>query len=254
MVNAIRKWPRLLPCLTALGLIVSTALAADPSALWKITDGKCVPDMRNNNDPAPCSVVDLTAGYVVLKDINGATQFLLMPTKRIGGIESPEILAADAVNYWDPAWRNRHLTEDRAGKPLPREAISLAVDSFYGRTQDQLHIHIDCVRPDVRDALAANRDAIGGAWKALPVSLASLPWRALRVDGENLGTINPFDLLAKGDPDAAADMGKHTLVVVGITWSNNVAGFAVLDGKVDAPPGNRASGEILQDHDCALAH
>jgi CDP-diacylglycerol pyrophosphatase len=81
-----------------------------------------------------------------------------------------------------------------------------------------------------------------------------LPWRAIRVNGANLGTINPFHLLAAGDPDAAADMGKHTLVVVGMTWSDKTAGFVVLDGKVDVPPGNRAAGEVLQDHGCALAH
>ena len=248
MVDTPQKWLWMLPW-----LLITAAQAADPSALWKIDSEKCVPHMRDSNDPAPCTVVDLASGYVVLKDINGATQFLLMPTARISGIESPEVLAPDAPNYWDRAWRARTLTEDRAGKRLPREAISLAVNSPYGRTQDQLHIHIDCVRPDVRDALAANRDAIGPAWPAFPVPLAGLPWRVFRVDGENLGTANPFRLLANADPDAAADMGKHTLVVVGMTWRDNVAGFAVLDGKVDLPSGNRGSGEVLQDHDCALA-
>jgi CDP-diacylglycerol pyrophosphatase len=230
------------------------AQGADPSALWKIDDGKCVPHMRESNDPAPCSIVDLATGYVVLKDIVGVTQFLLMPTERISGIESPAILAPDAPNYWDRAWRARALTEQRAGKPLPRESLSLAVNSPYGRSQDQLHIHIDCIRRDVRDALAAHRDAIDDTWAAFPVPLAGQPWRAFRVDGENLGTVNPFVLLAKGGPDAGADMGQHTLVVVGMTWSNKVAGFAVLDGKVDPATGNRGSGEDLQDHDCALAH
>jgi CDP-diacylglycerol pyrophosphatase len=232
---------------------IGAAQAADPSAIWNIENGKCVPHMWESHDPAPCSIVDLDAGYVILKDRNGATQFLLMPTARISGIESPAVLAPDAPNYWDRAWRARILTEQRAGKNLPREVLSLAINSPYGRSQDQLHIHIDCVRRDVRDALAANRDAIGESWDAFPVPLAGQPWRALRVDGENLGTVNPFRLLAKGDPDAAADRGKHTLVVVGMTWGDKVAGFAVLDGKVDAMGGNHGSGEDLQDHDCALA-
>jgi CDP-diacylglycerol pyrophosphatase len=235
-------------------LLIGTAQAADPSAIWNIDNGQCVPHMRQSNDPAPCSIVDLAVGYVVLKDREGATQFLLMPTARISGIESPQVLAPDAPNYWDRAWRARTLTEDRAGKPLPREALSLAVNSPYGRSQDQLHIHIDCVRRDVRDALAANRDAIVDAWTVFPAKLAGQSWRAFHVDGQNLGTVNPFDLLAKGDPAAGADMGKHTLVVVGMTWSNNVAGFAVLDGEVDPATGNRGSGEDLQDHACALAH
>ena len=234
-------------------LLVATAQAADPSTLWKIDHDKCVPHMRDNNDPAPCSIVDLAAGYVVLKDIVGATQFLLMPTAQISGIESPAVLAPDAPNYWDLAWRARYLSEQRVGKPLPRDTLSLAINSPYGRTQDELHIHIDCVRRDVRDALAAHRDAIGAAWDRFPEALAGQTWRARRVDGSDLGRVNPFRLLAEADSDAAADMGKHTLVVVGMTWPDNKSGFAILDGKVDLSMGNRGSGEVLQDHDCELA-
>lgn len=234
-------------------LLISAAHAADPSALWNIDNGQCVPHMRQSNDPAPCAIVDLSAGYVVLKDRDGATQFLLMPTARISGIESPAVLQPDAPNYWDYAWRARSLTEQRAGTALPREALSLAINSPFARTQDELHIHIDCVRPDVRDALAEHRDDIREAWDAFPVALAGKRWRAMRIDGDNLGPVNPFMLLADGDPDAAADMGKHTLVLVGMTWSGDTSGFVALDGKVDLAAGDRGSGEDLQDHTCALA-
>lgn len=235
-------------------LAIASAQAANPSALWNIDHGQCVPHMRASQDPAPCTIVDLAKGYVVLKDIVGATQFLLMPTARISGIESPAVLAPDAPNYWDFAWQARTLTEQRAGKELPREALSLAVNSPSGRTQDELHIHIDCIRQDVRDALAANRDAIREAWAPFPVRLAGEPWRAMRVDGENLGPVNPFVLLADGDRAAAADMGQHTLVVVGMSWSDDKVGFAVLDGTVDLAAGNHGSGEELQDHGCTVAH
>ncbi|XLM23386.1 CDP-diacylglycerol diphosphatase, partial [Chromobacterium piscinae] len=30
------------------------------------------------------------------------------------------------------------------GEPLPRQAVSLAINSQYGRSQNQLHIHISC--------------------------------------------------------------------------------------------------------------
>jgi CDP-diacylglycerol pyrophosphatase len=236
------------------GLPRVPAYAADPSAIWHIDHDKCVPHMIEAHDPAPCAIVDLNDGYVILKDRDGATQYLLMPTARISGIEDPSVLAPGVTNFWDRAWRARALIEARAGKPLPREALSLAINSPYGRTQDQLHIHIDCVRRDVRDGLAAHRDAIVASWTAFPVPLAGQAWRAMRVDGENLGTVDPFRLLAKGDPTAEADMSKHTLVVVGVRWSDGVDGFAVLDGTVDLLAGNRGSGEILQDHDCALAH
>jgi len=115
---------------------------------------------------------------VILKDLIGATQFLLIATTRISGIESPEILAPNAPNYWDRAWRMRVMTENLAGRPMPREALSLAINAPNARSQDQLHIHIDCVRRDVRDALAANRDSIGQSWADVPVPLANLHWRA----------------------------------------------------------------------------
>ena len=240
-------------CLWIFLALTVTPAFADRSTLWNITNDKCVPDMREHQDPRPCTVVDLTTGFVVLKDHKGATQYLVIPTARTTGIEEPALLAPDAPNYWDRAWRARALTEKQAGKPLPREALSLSVNSAYGRTQDQLHIHIDCLRPDVRDALAAHRDDITLSWASFPVRMVGEPWRAMRVDGENLGTVNPFKLLATGDPDAAADMGKHTLLVAGMTWSDGVAGFAIIDGKADLLAGNRGSSEELQDHDCAIA-
>jgi CDP-diacylglycerol pyrophosphatase len=255
--EAMKSWIWVVLWLTISALIlgppIPAAHAADPSALWNITSGKCVPDMRDHKNPGPCAVVDLDAGFVILKDIVGATQFLAIPTVRLAGIEDPAILAPDAPNYWDRAWRERALTEHLAGKPLPREALSLAINSAYGRSQNQLHIHIDCVRKDVRDALAAHRDAIDEYWSAFPVPLAGHQWRAFRVNGRNLGSVNPFRLLAVGDPDAAAHMGRHTLVVVGMTWPGDIEGFAVMDGEADLLTANRGSGEALQDHDCALA-
>ena len=80
--------------LLSAAFLASAAQAADPDALWKITHGKCVPHTTAGEGPAPCSLVDLAGGYAVLKDIRGATQFLLIPTARITGIESPEILAS----------------------------------------------------------------------------------------------------------------------------------------------------------------
>jgi hypothetical protein len=38
-----------------------------------------------------------------------------------------------------------------------------------------------------------------------------------------------------------------------MTWRDDVAGFVILDGKVDLPAGNTGGSEVLQDHDCALA-
>lgn len=236
-----------------LGLVLAPvgAHAADPSALWKIVSGKCVPHEEADRDPSPCA--DVEKGFVVLKDINGVAQFLLIPTARIGGIEDPAILAPDATNYWDAAWRARHFVDERLRTSLPRDAVSLAINSSAGRSQDQLHIHIDCVRPDVRAALGANLDKVEAVWTPFPVPLAGHTYRSIRINQATLDGINPFDVLADKDPQARADMGMQTLVLVGETFADGTTGFVLLDDHADLATGDRASGEELQDHSCAVA-
>ncbi|HYZ23345.1 MAG TPA: CDP-diacylglycerol diphosphatase, partial [Rhodopila sp.] len=205
-------WPRL-----TLGLALGLAVAglaigpgpvrADPMALWNIVNGQCAPDEQQRHDPAPCSAVDLPHGYAVLKDLVGAAQFLLIPTARISGIEDPAVLAPDAVNYFAEAWEARAYTAERLGAPQARDVIILAINSEYGRTQNQFHIHIDCIRPDVRAALAANLDKVGPTWAPFPVTLAGSPYRAIRIGQETLGDVNPFRVLADGVPGARQAMG-----------------------------------------------
>ena len=192
--------------LAAASLIVNCSWAqADPNALWQIVDGQCVPDQQRNAAPAPCALVD--PGYAVLKDLVGATQFLLIPTARITGIESPALLGPDSQNYFAAAWRARTFVEQRAGQPLPRDWVSLALNSAPGRTQDQFHIHVDCVRADVRDALLRHGTEIGSRWAPFPEPLAGAPYRAVAVDGDDLDA-DPVTLLADGVDGARIALGK----------------------------------------------
>jgi CDP-diacylglycerol pyrophosphatase len=247
--------------LAALAIVAAAALvkarAADPSALWHIVHDKCVPHEQTDHDPSPCAEVDLSEGvdrgYAVLKDLVGRAQFLLIPTARMRGIESPEVLDPNGPNYWDDAWKAHYFVEDRVQAPLARNDIALAINSAFGRTQDQLHIHIDCVRPDVKAALAAHQGAVGPVWTRFPVPLAGYHYRAVRVEAEFLGRVNPFRLLADSDPRIAADMGDHTLAVIGMSFANGNPGFIILDGKVNLAAGDRGSAETLQDHACAVA-
>jgi CDP-diacylglycerol pyrophosphatase len=232
--------------------------AADPEALWKIVHDKCVPDQQQKSDPAPCALVDQregdAKGYAVLKDIVGATQYLMIPTARVPGIESDSVFASDAPNYFADAWRERVFTERAAGNALPRQAISLAINSAFGRSQNQLHIHIDCIRTDVAAALQRQLGAIGDSWAPLPEPLAGHPYQAIRVLAYALDGANPFALLADGVPGAREAMGEQTLVVVGAVFADGHPGFIVLTDHVDLAAGDKAAGEELQDHDCALAH
>lgn len=234
----------------ALCVLAPATAHADPDALWRIVHDQCVVDVQQHHDPAPCSRVDLSGGeeggYAVLKDIVGDRQYLLIPTARIPGIESPELLNPAAPNYFGAAWQARSFVEQRAGGTIPRDWMSLAVNSAVARTQNQLHIHVDCLRADVHDALRSAADVIGPVWAPLPVPLTGHTYWAMAVDGTDLQA-DPFRLLADGLSGAREDMGQYTLVVVGATRPSGQPGFIVLADRADDV--SDAGGEELQDHD-----
>ena len=252
-------WYGVLATTAALALFVALRVVAafDPERLWHIVHDECVPNEARHADPTPCALVHLhdgaERGYAVYKDDYGATQFLLIPTARITGIESPALLHAEAPNYFAAAWRTRNYVDNALGRPLPRDALSFAVNSPLRRSQNQLHIHMDCIEPRVRAALARHADAIGEAWSVFPEPLAGHAYRARRVLGEDLDQANPFLLLAAGVAGARDDMGAHTLIVAGAQFANGVPGFVLLDAQARLASGETFQGEELQDHFCAAA-
>jgi CDP-diacylglycerol pyrophosphatase len=248
--GAIRCTVLVLAACIAFGIQAS---AADPDVLWQIVSQKCVPNQQQHHDPSPCETVDLARGvergHVILKDIDGATQFLLIPTARVTGIESPALLMPDAPNYWAPAWRARRYVLARAHRRLRRDAIGLAVNSMKGRSQNQLHIHIDCIRPDLRRYLARHSAGLSRHWSALRLAFDGHHYQARRLDSRDLHGVDPFRVLAGDIPAARADMGNWTLVAIGAT----PRGFVLLAGHVDPATQDNASGDELLDHSCALA-
>ncbi len=234
-----------------LALAATVVRAENPDALWQIVHDRCVPDQQANGAPAPCALVDLAHSYVVLKDREGATQFLLIPTAKVTGIEDAAILAPDAPNYFAAAWQAHDMVSQRAQQALPPDAIGLAINSAYGRTQNQLHIHIDCLHPDVVAALRAHGTTLGTAWAPFPVKLVGHPYLARRVASADLSDVDPLALLADGVPSARTDMGSWTLVAAPTTIAG-APGFLLLADHVDPATNDRASGEELQDHTCAI--
>ena len=129
--------------------------AGNPNALRHIVLDQCLPNQLQHRNPAPCAQVKPDAGYVVFKDRNGPLQYLLMPTYRIKGTESPLLTEPNTPNFFWLAWQSRNFMSMKRGTEVPDSAISLTINSPTGRTQNHFHIHISCLRPDVREKLNA---------------------------------------------------------------------------------------------------
>ena len=146
--------------------------------------------------------------------------------------------------YFAAAWHASSFVDARAGVDIPRDWMSLAVNSAVARTQNQFHIHIDCVRADIRESVSRNIVHVGPDWAPFPEPLRGHTYLTMAVAGEDLDAANPVQLLAK----RADDMGLETLVVVGTYLRDGQPGFILLADQVDRATGNLAAGEELQDH------
>jgi len=228
-----------------------------PNTLWEVVHNLCVPGQSEYHNPRPCLQVDLNGGvengFAIIRDPRGGTQFLLIPTARISGIESPIVRGPDAPNYFADAWEVRTYINEALQETLPRDGIGLAINSAASRSQDQLHIHVSCIRADTLEALHENERRIGDQWAFLNVSFFGHRYMAMWVTGERLIPNNPFRLLAERLPDATRDMGNRTVVVVGLTRSDGTKGFVILEDRVNRETGDLAFGEELLDQACHIA-
>lgn len=209
----------------------------DTNALWRIVQtAECSPESRS------CFERNNAKGYVVIKDRDGVNQLLLLPTAQIAGIDDPNLSSVDTVNLFAMAWESRKWSHALAA--LPPDRLSLALNSYVSRTQDQLHIHIDCVDKDVHKSLEGLWTAISYQWQPIPRELKGHKYYARRID--NLNAESPLALL-RSIGMTKEDIGRWTLVVVGAPAKQ--PGFVILADRADGEK-DRAWGEELQDHNC----
>jgi CDP-diacylglycerol pyrophosphatase len=220
-------------------LLLALALAACAPAPGGPASDALLRQMRSclaDPDQRPCTVVDPARGFVVLKDRDRSKPYawLLVPATDVTGIEDPAVLEAPVAGFWQVGWQvGRRLV------PAPPEGLGLAINSVAGRSQNLLHIHVSCVDPQARAALAAA--PIGPDWAAEPfIEAAGQRFNARRV--ERLEP-SPF-LLLRDLPGAAEDMGGQSLAVFG----RADGGFTLLTDST--APGVAAETEALLDETC----
>ena len=255
MINYYIKLVPLAVLLTAAYLaLVPAPASADANVLWNIVNKACVPSQKLHGSPAPCSVVSSNGRYAILKDIRGNYQYLLIPTDRITGIEDPVLLQNTRLNYFSDAWNERNWMAIKTHMSILRQDVSLAINSKYARSQNQLHIHIDCVRPDVAAFLAAHERQIGTTWSVAALPPAGHKYQIRRIRAADLRNENPFLLVADQSPQVRSHMAGETIVVIGSQFASGEQGFFLLSDKFDPAGSDPAAGVELQDQSCALVH
>ena len=222
--------------------------------LWRVVQA-CVASHDLSGLAFPCLAVEteqgLKKGYVVLRAPFVRSHAIVAPTVRTVGIEASRLRGPEAPNYFQDAWASRSYATRGLAREPGRADLALAVNSRFGRSQDQLHIHVDCIRPKVRAALTSDAGTIAvGRWTHVRVmQYAPLYW-ATAVEGDTLAGVNVFDLVADGLKINPDDMDEITIVVVGSDNVGGKPGFVVLARKRLSHVYDEAHGEALMDHSC----
>ena len=242
----------LLAILIAVVVPAPLAAAPDPSrdVLWAALK-TCVLAKRLANRTFPCLSVDLgdgeRPGTAVLRAPGEPTHSVLMPTDTVAGLEAPVLRGPRGAAYWRAALAARPFVADVFKGKLPLDAVGLAVNSARGRSQDQLHIHLDCLRPSVLAALKAQGRQIRRTWSRFPVALAGDRYFALRVPEAEAERFNPFAAL-HGLPGARPDLHRTSFAAVATPPGDPEPGFILLAYRAPS-----ASAEDVMDHSCTVA-
>ncbi|MGB8663804.1 MAG: CDP-diacylglycerol diphosphatase [Serratia inhibens] len=218
-------------------------------ALWQIVSQQCVPNQQQNNDPDPCLRVDLKEGYVLFKDSKGPYHDLAMPTEKISGIESQELQTEQAPPYFSQAWGNRSHISTEMGKPLKDSWLSLAINSKYGRSQNQLHIHIACLRQDVYKQLGEQAKHIDQNWRPLAEKLVGHQYLARKLVGVDLTKEDPFRLLQQYVAGQGDNMANYGLALA-VTPEGEMI---LLANRLKLTDLNLGSAGEIQDYQCSVA-
>ena len=205
----------------AIGLIALGGVAgAGRHALWQVVRA-CVADYQTTGAPYPCLAVDLSGGVdrgaVVLRPPFGAPDTILSPTRAVVGVEDPWLQSPTAPNYFAAALQARAFVRKPDGSAPKLDEVALAANSRFARTQDQLHIHVGCASPRIRQALrllAASQKV--GDWTPIGALGPSSELWGMRAGRPNLDQIEPFRLAAQRFAAEDADLSRLTIAAVGM--------------------------------------
>jgi CDP-diacylglycerol pyrophosphatase len=227
----------LVAVLTVSAAFAAYAMELHRMALWQVVRA-CVADSRLTGAPFPCLEVNISdgeaRGNVVLR-APLLDQTLLVPTRRITGVEDPFLQSPEAPNYFDAAWRARSFLKTPDGRAPERDDIALIVNSIIVRGQDQLHIHIGCLLPYARRALAAAAPKIPmKEWAPIGAVMPHTMFWGYRIRATDLARVEPFRLVGEAFAGKARSRGDLTVMVAGVRVEGDDQ-FLILASYAHAP-------------------
>ncbi|WP_171494438.1 CDP-diacylglycerol diphosphatase [Acinetobacter brisouii] len=214
--------------------------------LWEIVHERCGTPQDKKKD---CLVMQ--PDYIVLRDIHGPVQTLIIPTQRVRGIEDKKLLQMNIPNYFEKAWQHRDILDQQHNQKIDPAYLSFTVNSKFGRTQDQLHIHSSCLRSDVYKTLQQYRSQISDQWQPLPEKILGHRYIAKRISLQQLAAQSPFlTLWQYVQTQQKESMEKYGLGMVSISQGEAI----LLATQLDLTELNKGSIEEIQDTHCTITH
>lgn len=218
--------------------------------LWRNVQARCLtPGAPHHPD---CVVVDREKGLVLYKDAIGRSHFLVIPDHRVTGVEERGVWEDGGANPWAFGWDARRFVGQARGRPLPDGILGLAINAKAARSQEQMHIHLDCISRDARDFVAGASARIGTAWTAL--RFMGKPVQAVFVPSPGAAMpVNPFLLIKQRLGEAASVVPDRGVFVTYVADAAGTGGFVIVDQPVDREAGSNGHASDFLDRQCKLA-
>jgi CDP-diacylglycerol pyrophosphatase len=161
-------------------------------SLWQHVQERCL--ITEQARHADCAVVDRERGLVLYKDAIGPSHYLVIPDHKVTGVDDPALWEGETQNQWAFGWEVRDIVGKAIGKRVPDSLVGLAVNSRASRSQDQLHIHLDCISEAARAFIADNAGKAREGWAAF--RFQGKPVRAMLIpSSDNTLRFNAFDVV-----------------------------------------------------------
>lgn len=235
--------------LSLLVLGMTLAGCSSRELLRQVTTGMCASNAWLTGQPAPCRQVVENPGFAVLRAPGEAQHFILVPLRPLRGLESPALWQPGQPNWFGLAWRQRWYLSAWGPAAVADDLVGLALNAPSGRSQDQLHVHLACLRPELRQQLWQLAPGMDDQWRALPMALAGSRYQVRRLSETQLLAADFFPALAADPPYPVPDP-RLSLALVALPSRDASRHFLLLAGRAGSQPGDQGSAERLLAADC----